>query len=58
MAEAMGVVTDLGSRDTVISVDRPNIRLITRTVTTVVTAPARQPSSTGSQFSFSSSRFS
>ena len=54
-AVAMGVVTDLGSREAVMAASRPNRRLITRMLPTDTTTPVRHPTSTGSQFRLSRS---
>ena len=51
----MGVVTDLGSRDAVISRSRPNSRHITKILIRDVATPTVQPTRTGSQFFFSNS---
>ena len=56
MAEAMGVVTDLGSSEAVRAASRPNARHSAHTESTEVTAPTVQPTSTGSRFRFRTSR--
>ena len=49
MAVAMGVVTDLGSSDTVRDLSSPNRRHSTQMEPTEATAPAVHPTSTGSK---------
>ena len=52
-AVAMGVVTDLGRRETVSSRSRPNRRHSPQMLSTEVSAPAVQPARMGSRFFFS-----
>ena len=55
MAVAMGVVTDLGRRETVSVRSRPNRRHRPQMLRTEVTAPAAHPARMGSRFFFSRS---
>ena len=54
-AVAIGVVTDLGSRDIRMARSRPKSLHRTSTLPIEATAPARQPASTGAQYCFSRS---
>ena len=54
---AMGMVTDLGSRDMVMARSRPNRRHSSRMLPMAVTTPTVQPTSTGSQCLASSLRW-